>query len=96
MTKKNEPTTYTQDMQITIAKLEVMFDALSKQLAKVEQKLETGLVDVKKEIEGFESRMESKYVTKDEHNLVKNIVFGMVGMILIAFMGFLLSIAFKG
>lgn len=89
MPKKNEPTNYTQDMQITIAKLEVMFEALSKQLGKVEEKVESGFNDIK-------SDLENKYVTKEEHQLVRNIVFGMVGMILISFMGFLLSIAFKG
>lgn len=71
MTKKNEPTNYTQDMQITIAKLEVMFDSLSKQLTKVEEKVESGLSGVGQKIIDLEAKIEMKYATKDDLTEIK-------------------------
>ena len=71
MTKKNNPTNYTQDMQITIAELKVMFADLSKQLARVEKTVESGLSGVGQKIIDLEEKIEKKYATKDDLNDIK-------------------------
>jgi tetrahydromethanopterin S-methyltransferase subunit B len=56
--------------------------------AKVEQKVDT-LID---EMKGVKDCLEKKYVRKDVFEPVKNIVYGFVGLILIAVAGALISL----
>lgn len=50
---------------------------------------------IKKEISEIKALVENKYVTMAEFQPIKNIVFGMVGLVLVSVVGGLLAIVLK-
>ena len=53
------------------------------------------LAYIKRDIADIKLKLESNYVTKDEFSIVKNIVYGMVALVLTSFMGALTFLVFK-
>jgi len=53
------------------------------------------LVYIRRDISEIKLKLESNYVTKDEFSIVKNIVYGMVALVLTSFMGALTFLVFK-
>lgn len=53
------------------------------------------LAYIKRDIADIKIKLEQNYVTKDEFSIVKNIVYGMVALVLTSFMGALTFLVFK-
>ena len=70
-----------------ITKLETQMTNVNEKLDNLDQKLDKGFRDIKKEI--------TCYVRKEEFITVKNIVYGMVGAVLTAFITGVIYLVFK-
>ena len=77
----------TLDGKIKITQLEEQMKQVSKQLDKLDRKLDKGFEAIQEELKC--------YVREEEFKTVKSIVYGMVGAILMAFMSGLIYLVFK-
>lgn len=50
---------------------------------------------IKRDLAEIKNKMENNYVTRDEFTPVRNIVYGMAGLILIGFVGAIISLVIK-
>jgi hypothetical protein len=75
-----------ESQSLKINRLEIMMEQNNKD----HDTLKEMLCRIDKKIDGISE----EYVKKDEFNPVKNIVYGMVGFVLLAFIGALISLVF--
>jgi len=57
--------------------------------------IQTDISYIKKEVDEIKNLVQEKYVTKEEFIPIKNIVYGMVGLILVGVFGALLALVIK-
>lgn len=57
--------------------------------------METSIKYIQRDIAEIKEKLDEKYVTQDEFKPVKAIVYGMVGLILVAVIGYIISLAIK-
>ena len=74
------------DNIIKITKLEEQMKQVSTQLVKLDKKLDKEFKEIKDEMKC--------YVRVERFTITEKIVFGMVGMVLMAFLGYVINLAF--
>lgn len=72
---------------IKITRLETQMKQVNEKLDDLNVKIEEGFEDIKKEL--------TCYVRKEEFATVKTVVYGMVGAVLTAFIGYIINLVFK-
>ena len=70
-----------------ITRLETQMEQVNGKLDKLDRKIEEGFREVRNEL--------TCYVRKEEFSTVKSVVYGMVGAVLMAFIGGLIFLVFK-
>ena len=58
--------------------------------------IQTDVTYIKEKMDALDTKMNNNYVSKEEFEPVKNIVYGLVGIILIAVIGALLALVVQG
>jgi hypothetical protein len=73
-----------------------MVDIDEVQLGKAEiQRLEVKLDYIKSDITEIKVRLDKFYVTQDQFTPVRNLVYGMVGIVMISFLGGIISLIWR-
>jgi len=58
--------------------------------------IQNDLAYIKEKVSAVDSKLNNNYVSKEEFEPIKKIVYGMVGLILVAVVGALVSLIIKG
>ena len=57
--------------------------------------IKSNMLDIKEDVRDIKEKLEKNYVTQDQFEPVKKIVYGLVGLILVAVVGALIGLVIK-
>lgn len=63
--------------------------------AKADGQLTSDILYIKEKVDNIETKLQSNYITKEEFAPVKQLVYGMVSLILVAVVGALVTLVIK-